>query len=138
MKRAYSLFIKKKITKREEQLVYSIKFNKKGEVVRYKAQLVAKRYTQIHGIDFHETFSPITKLNMVRVILSLAANFDWPLHQFNEKNAFLHSDLEEEIYMDMPLGYTDRGSRTKLCKLRRRCTDLSNHLEHGLEDSERQ
>lgn len=138
MKRAYSLFIKKKITKREEQLVYSIKFNKKGEVVRYKAQLVAKRYTQFHGIDFQETFSPIAKLNMVRVILSLAANFDWPLHQFNEKNAFLHSDLEEEIYMDKPLGYTDRGSRTKLCKLRRRCTDLSNHLEHGLEDSERQ
>jgi len=55
----------------------------------------------------------------VRVILSLAANFDWPLHQFDMKNAFLHGDLEEEIYMDVPPGYTNHEPRPKVCKLKK-------------------
>jgi Reverse transcriptase (RNA-dependent DNA polymerase) len=58
--------------------------------------LVAKRYTQTYGIDYQKTFSPVAKLNSIRVLLSLAANFDWPLHQFDVKNAFLHGDLEEK------------------------------------------
>ena len=66
---------------------------------------MAKGYTQTHGIDYQETFSPVVKLNTVRVLLSLTANLDWPLHQFDVKNAFLHGDLEEEVYIDMPLGF---------------------------------
>lgn len=99
------------------QWVYSIKYNEKGQVYRYKAVLVAKGYTQVYVIDFQETFSPVAKLNTVQVILSLATNFDQPLHQFDVKNAFLHGDLEEEIYLDMPPGYTDRGSWTKVHSL---------------------
>ena len=49
-----------------------------------------------------ETFSPVAKLNTIRVLLSLVANLDWPLLQFDVKNTFLHGDLEEEIYMDIP------------------------------------
>ncbi|KAL9264408.1 Retrovirus-related Pol polyprotein from transposon RE1-like protein [Drosera capensis] len=55
----------------------------------------------------------------MRVILSLAANFDWPLYQFDVKNVFLHGDLEEEIYMDLPSGYTDHNSKPKVCKLKK-------------------
>lgn len=99
--------------------VFSIKHKADGSIERYKARLVAKGYTQIYGIDCQETFSAVAKLNTVRVILSLVANLDWPLHQFNVNNAFLRGDLEEEVYMDMPLGYTMSSTTEVVCKLQR-------------------
>ena len=59
--------------------VFTIKFNADGSVNWYKARLVAKGFTQAYGIDYKETFAPIAKLNIIRVLLSLAANLDWPL-----------------------------------------------------------
>lgn len=80
--------------------------------------MVTKGYTQTYGIDFQETFSPVAKLNTIRVLLSLAANLDWPLHQFDVKIAFLYgTDLEEEIYMDLPPGYEHPESKPMVCKL---------------------
>jgi hypothetical protein len=77
--------------------VYTIKFGANGAVERNKVRLVAKLFTQTHGIDFQETFPPVAQLNTIRVLLSLAANLDWHLHQFDVKNVFLHGDLKEEI-----------------------------------------
>jgi hypothetical protein len=99
--------------------VFSIKHKADGSIDRYKARLVAKGYTQTYGIDYQETFSPVAKLNTIRVLMSLAANLDWPLHQFDVKNAFLHGDLEEEVYMDIPPGYTANSKSEVVCKLQR-------------------
>lgn len=99
--------------------VFSIKHKEDGSIERYKARLVAKGYTQTYSIDYQETFSPVAKLNTIRVLLSLAVNLDWPLHQFDVKNVCLHGNLEEEISMDIPPGYTASSKTRAVCKLQR-------------------
>ncbi|CAL8174598.1 unnamed protein product [Prunus armeniaca] len=99
--------------------VFTLKHKADGSIDRYKARLVAKGYTQTYGVDYLETFAPVAKLNTLRVLLSLATNHDWPLSQFDVKNAFLHGDLKEEIYMDLPTGISVTFQEGVVCKLRK-------------------
>lgn len=99
--------------------LFYIKFKFDGTVERYKARLVAKGYTQTFSIDYAETFAPVAKQNTIRVLLSLAANLDWPLQQLDIKNAFLNGELKEEVYMEAPPGFEDEFMRGKVCKLKK-------------------
>ncbi|RVW27824.1 Retrovirus-related Pol polyprotein from transposon RE2 [Vitis vinifera] len=97
--------------------VFTVKYNPDGKVERYKARLVAKGFTQTFGIDYFETFAPVAKLNSMRIPLSLAVNFDWPLYQLDIKNAFLNGELVEEVYMELPPEFFDDQGNKKVCKL---------------------
>lgn len=99
--------------------IYTVKYRSDGTLDRYKARLVAKGYTQAYGIDYEEIFALVAKMNTVRIILSLAAHFDWELQQFDVKNAFLHGDLEEEVYMEIPPGYDPTSGSNKVCRLKK-------------------
>ncbi|GJS04101.1 retrovirus-related pol polyprotein from transposon TNT 1-94 [Tanacetum coccineum] len=84
--------------------VFSVKMNHDGLIARLKARLVAKGYAQTYDIDYSKTFSPVAKISSIRLFISLAATYGWALHQLDVKNSFLHGDLEEEVYMEQPLG----------------------------------
>ena len=99
--------------------VFIVKCKADESVERYKARLVAKGFTQTHVIDYKETFAPVAKINSIRILLSLVVNFNWPLRQFNVKNAFSNGDLHEEEYMDLPPIFEGSLGRGKVCKLRK-------------------
>ena len=87
--------------------VFKLKHNSDRSINRYKARLVAKGFHNQYRVDFEETFSPVIKPLTVKIILSLAVQFNWPLRQLDVSNAFLHGFLREEVYMMQPPDYVD-------------------------------
>jgi len=71
-----------------------------GEIRKYKSQFFAKGYSQVHGIDYTDTFAPVAKMDSIRLVLAIAASCKWEVHHMDVKSEFIHGDLKEEIYMD--------------------------------------
>ena len=97
--------------------VYTIKIGLNGQVDRQTACLVAKRYTQIYGSDYYNTFSHDVKMALVRLLLSMATMRSWLLYQLDIKNVFLHGDLAEEVYMEQPPNFVAQGESGLICRL---------------------
>ena len=83
----------------------------------FKARLVTKGFTQVQGIDYEETFSPVLRYESIQYILAHAALLDWEIEAMDVKTAFLYGELKEEIYMEQPEGFIIKGQEKKVCKL---------------------
>ncbi|CAN1246025.1 Retrovirus-related Pol polyprotein from transposon TNT 1-94 [Linum grandiflorum] len=99
--------------------IFKRKLRPDGSVERYKARLVIKGYSQKSGLDFFDTYSPVTKISTIRVLFALASIFNMTVHQMDVKTAFLNGDLNEEIYMIQPPGCTTPETQNKVCKLKK-------------------
>ncbi|KAI0505062.1 hypothetical protein KFK09_016019 [Dendrobium nobile] len=109
---------------------YRLKRDATGSITQHKARLVAQGFNQQQGLDYHETFSPVAKLPTIRILLTIATQRHWSLLQLDVTNAFLHGDLEEDVYMSQPQGFVDSQFPTHVCKLHKSI--------YGLKQSPRQ
>ncbi|KAH9684888.1 Integrase catalytic domain-containing protein [Citrus sinensis] len=109
------IFIQDQLQRRDED---DNRVKEKSETIpRYCARLVVKGYGQKEGIDFNKIFSPVVRLTTVRVVLTMCDTFDLYLEQLDVKTAFLHEELEEEIYMLQPEGFAETGKENLVCRL---------------------
>jgi hypothetical protein len=99
--------------------IFKHKFHADGSLDRYKARWVLRGFTQRPGVDYDETFSPVVKPATVRTILTLAHSRDWPIHQLDVKNAFLHGTLTETVFCSQPTGFVDAALPDHVCKLKK-------------------
>ena len=97
--------------------VYKTKRGVNGQVVKYKARWCVRGFEQVEGLDYHETFSAVVKPMSYKAIFAIAAANDWDIEQMDVKTAFLYGEIDEEVYVEVPHGYTD--GRKVYCRLRK-------------------
>ncbi|KAL0320176.1 UNVERIFIED_CONTAM: Retrovirus-related Pol polyprotein from transposon TNT 1-94 [Sesamum radiatum] len=99
--------------------VYKCNLGANGEVTAFKARIVVKGYTQRSRVDFEETYSSVAMAKSIRLLLAIAAWYDYEIWQMDVKTTFLNGFVEEEIFMDQPEGFTSVGEEQKVCRLQR-------------------
>ena len=96
--------------------IYKIKHAADGSIEKYKARFVARGFSQKEGIDSEETFTPVARYTSIRAIMALAAKLGWKLHQMDVKTTFLNGVVEEEVYVEQPLGFETHDRQSHVCK----------------------
>jgi Reverse transcriptase (RNA-dependent DNA polymerase)/gag-polypeptide of LTR copia-type/Integrase core domain/GAG-pre-integrase domain/Domain of unknown function (DUF4219)/Zinc knuckle len=97
--------------------LYKTKIGSDGKLVKHKARLVVRGFTQEQGVDFDETFAPVARFETIRTILAIAARLKLTVHQFDVKSAFLNGELKEDVYIEQPRGFEIHGKEEMVYKL---------------------
>ncbi|GJQ99262.1 zinc finger, CCHC-type containing protein [Tanacetum coccineum] len=97
--------------------IFKRKLKVDGTVEKFKARLVIQGFKQKSGIDYFDTYAPVARISTIRLLIALASIHSLIIHQMNVKTAFLNGELEEEVYMNQPLGFILHGNENKVCKL---------------------
>ncbi|GKA68272.1 retrovirus-related pol polyprotein from transposon TNT 1-94 [Tanacetum coccineum] len=99
--------------------IYKVKLDELGGILKNKARLVARGYRQEEGIDFEESFTPVTRLEAIRIFLAFAAHMNMVVYQMDVKTAFLNGNLREEVYISQPDGFVDKDNQNHMYKLKK-------------------
>jgi len=99
--------------------VFRTKLNADCSINKYKARLLVKGYAQIFGVDYSDTFAPVSRLDTIRLVLAVAAQKGWKVFQLDVKSAFLNGVLQEEIYVEQPEGFVVQGKEDKVYLLKK-------------------
>ena len=97
--------------------IFKKKMKADGSIDKYKARLVIKFYNQKEGLDYFDTYSLVTRISFIRMLIAIAAIHNLEIHRMDVKTAFLNGDLDEEIYMEQPEGFMVPGQEKKVCRL---------------------
>ena len=98
--------------------IYKIKHAADGSIEKYKARFVARGFSQKEGIDYEETFAPVSRYTSIRSVISLAAVMKWKIHQMYVKTSFYNGIVEEEFYVQHPLSFETRDRESHVCRLK--------------------
>ena len=104
--------------------VFITKLNPDVSICKYKARLVVKGYAQSYSIDYTETFAPLARLDTIRLLFALSAHRGWEIHQMDVQSTFLNGNLEEEIYVEQPMGFEKPGTEGKVLRLEASAQDM--------------
>ena len=99
--------------------IFKVKKNADGGIERRKARFCAKGFTQKAGVDFHETYAPVAKMNSIRTILSIVTTEDLELHQADVDTAFLYGEMDTDVYIRQPSGFVEPGKEDWVCHLKK-------------------
>jgi hypothetical protein len=96
--------------------LYKIKHATDGSIEKFKVRFMARGFSQKEGVDYEETFAPVTRYTSIRAVMSLVSFMGWRIHQMDVKTTFLNGIIEEEVYIEQPQGFEVNGKESHVCK----------------------
>jgi hypothetical protein len=94
--------------------LYKLKHVADGSIEKYKARFVARWFSRVEGVDYDETFTLVARYTSIKSVISIAAEMGWKIHQMDVKNAFLNGLIQEEVYIEQPLGFEVHGRESRV------------------------
>jgi hypothetical protein len=99
--------------------LYKLKYVADGSIEKYKAHFVAQGFSQVEGVYYDETFAPVARYTSIGSVISIAAEMGWKIHQMDVKIAFMNGLIQEEVYIEQPLGFEVHRRDSHVCRLKK-------------------